>query len=173
MKIAIVSIQRNRNPYIIEWLAFHLNMGVTQFYIYAHKCDDGMLVTLQKLSKFYPITVIDYNENVRPQLTSYSDAYQQYGHEHDWLAFIDGDEFLFPVKSSTLDEVLTPFINQPLSALAVYWMCYGTSGHVDEPNGLVLENFTRHAHESSEGNFFFKSIIKGRSNQCCCQSSFF
>ena len=32
MKISITSIQRNRNPWIVEWLAFHMLVGFNDFH---------------------------------------------------------------------------------------------------------------------------------------------
>ena len=32
MEIGITSIQRDRNPYIVEWIAFHLCVGFNRLY---------------------------------------------------------------------------------------------------------------------------------------------
>ncbi len=66
MKVAIASIQRNRNPYIAEWIAFHLAMGFNQFYIYCHKTTDGMTETLVRLAQHFPITVIPITNDDHP-----------------------------------------------------------------------------------------------------------
>ena len=38
MKLGITTIQRNRGPWIVQWLAFHLMVGFDRFFFYAHKC---------------------------------------------------------------------------------------------------------------------------------------
>ena len=161
MNIAVTSIQRNRAPYILEWLAFHMVVGVDRFFLYAHRCDDGMPELLLRLSLHYPITVHRVDTATPPQLPAYHHAWNSDGNDVDWMAFIDGDEFLFPTQAATLPEALQRYADEPLSALAVHWMCYGSSGHLDEPKGLVLENFTRHAQTDFAPNRHVKSVVRG------------
>jgi hypothetical protein len=85
------------------------------------------------------------------------------------MAFIDGDEFLFsPQKMNTYEvnewsmvDALAPYTSQSISALGVYWMHYGSSGHMKEPNGLIIENFPRHAMPNIRINRVIKSIVRG------------
>ena len=97
----------------------------------------------------------------RAQYRSYNQAYHSFGHEVDYMAFIDGDEFLFPASEFTIEKVLEEYSDEKLSALAVYWACFGSSGHIEEPTGLILENYRyRHALNWA-GNKHVKSIIRG------------
>ena len=161
MQIGITSIQRNRNPWIVEWLAFHLMVGFTQINVYVHKTSDGMDQTLLALAQHYPINVIAIDTDIRPQIVAYEHSCQSFCQQVDWMAFIDGDEFLFPTQQATMAEALAPYVPLNLSALAVYWMCYGSSGHVDEPAGLLMENFPRHASLDFLNNRHIKSIVRG------------
>jgi hypothetical protein len=162
MNLGIVSIQRNRDPWVMEWLAFHLTLGVTRFYLYAHKCDDGMPQRLLRLAQHYPLVVhLVPEQTERPQIAAYRHAWEHYGREVDWMAFIDGDEFLHPTRADTLPEALAPFADRPLSALAAYWVCYGSSGHLVEPAGLVLENYTRHSGPGFAANRHVKTLLRG------------
>lgn len=162
MKYAIASIQRDRGPWIVEWLAFHMMVGFNQFHIYAHRCVDDMPATLLKLSRAYPITVHEVTTDDRPQLASYQHAWNTHGDAVDWMAFIDGDEFLFPVRHAHIGEALAEYDDRTLSALCAYWMCYGSSGHVDEPAGLMLQNYPRHSRPDFISNRHVKSIVRGR-----------
>jgi hypothetical protein len=158
--LAITSIQRNRGPWVVEWLAFHLLMGFNRFHIYCHRTDDGMDDTLVKLSKSYPITVHSI-AGERPQIAAYRHA-----------RAVDGDEFLFPTRHATMGEALATFDGQPLSALAAYWCCYGSSGHVDEPTeGLVVANYPRHSNADFLPNRHVKSIVRGRQDGVDIQTS--
>ncbi len=161
VKIAIASIQRNRNPYIVEWIAFHLAMGFNQFYIYCHKTTDGMTQTLLRLGRQYPIHVLALEEDNYPQIIAYQHAWNSFGKSVDWLAFIDGDEFLFPTQAASIQDALAPYDDKPLSALGVYWKCYGSNGHEADPIGLVLENYPRHSAPDFPANRHIKSIVKG------------
>ena len=163
MDIGITSVQRDRNPYIIEWIAFHLCVGFNRFYIYSHRSIDGMNEALHSIAKHYPVVVkeIDYDF---PQHTVYVDSVHHHLPEVDWMAYIDGDEFLFPVQHADIKDALAPYQDKRLSALAAYWTCYGSSGHLDDPDGLLLEQYTRHSRPEFHANRYIKSIVKGKRN---------
>lgn len=161
MDIGITTLQRDRNPYIIEWVAFHLAVGFTRLYVYSHRSVDGMNETLNKIAAHYPVIVHEVDDEF-PQAPAYVHSVNHHLSEVDWMAFIDGDEFLFPVKDASMQVALNGFENEPLSALGVYWTCYGTSGHLEDPTGLMLEAYTRHSAPDFYPNRFFKSIVRGR-----------
>jgi predicted O-linked N-acetylglucosamine transferase (SPINDLY family) len=170
-KIAIASIQRDRGPWIVEWLAFHMLVGFNQFYIYSHKCVDDMTYKLQKLSQHYPIAVHEISSDDRPQLVCYQHAYNAYGSQVDWMAFIDGDEFLFPTSQMQIGDTLAEYEDMDLSAIAAFWKCYGSSGHIIEPQGLIVENYPRHSSQNFPLNRHVKSIIKGRQEDVIASAS--
>lgn len=161
MNLAVTSIQRDRAPYLMEWLAFHLVMGVEHFYLYAHRCTDGTHDLLVKLAQHYPITPYVIEHDQQPQIAAYQHAWQTHGAAVGWMAFIDGDEFLMPTHEANLPAALARYADAPLSALAAHWVCYGSSGHLDEPAGLVMENFTRHSAPDFAPNRHVKSILRG------------
>lgn len=162
MMVGITSIQQNRCPWIVEWIAFHLIVGFEKFIIYSHKSIDGMNDVLERLSVRYPILCYQLANVENPQLAAYRHSWENYGNSVDWMAFIDGDEFLFPTSEPSIAAALTPFNNMPISALAAYWRIYGSSGHVNEPKGLVLENYPRHSAIGCDRNRHVKSIVKGK-----------
>jgi hypothetical protein len=161
MTLGLTSIQRDRNPWIVEWLAFHMLVGFERFYLYAHKTRDGMTQTLLRLARHYPITVHALEDDQQPQLRAYQHAHNAYGAGVDWMAYLDGDEFLFSPSHAHVGGALALFDGQPVSALAAYWMHHGSNGHVDEPGGLIVERYPRHAHVGFEINRHVKSIVRG------------
>lgn len=169
--IAIASIQRDRGPWIVEWLAFHMLAGFNKFYIYSHKCVDDMTRKLQKLSRHYPIVVHEISSDDRPQLVCYQHAYNAYGQHVDWMAYIDGDEFLFPTAQQQMADALAEFEDKDLSALAAFWVCYGSSGYLKEPEGLIVENYKRHSGPEFLPNRHIKSIVRGRQDEVAMTGS--
>jgi hypothetical protein len=168
MRLGICTIQRNRGKWLKEWVAFHHVVGITHFYIYLHKCTDNSKAIVAELQKSFNIQCFEVNEEtIRPQLIAYQHAYETFGHEIDWMAFIDGDEFLFPSTANTLADVLQEYQYQKLSALGVYWQCFGSSGHIQDPNGLVIEDYTYRANLNFSGNRHIKSIVKGSQGSHC------
>lgn len=163
VKIGLVSIQKNRAPWLHEWVAFHHLVGVSKFYVYAHNCQDETPAVLRRLAQTYDLQgfALNTDEN-QVQLKAYQHAYDNFGHECDWLAFIDGDEFLFPTAAPTLQQALAPVHYRRTSAIGVYWVCFGSGGHVQEPPGLVVENYTRRPPLGFADNQHIKSLVRGR-----------
>jgi hypothetical protein len=168
MRLGICTIQRNRGKWLKEWVAFHHVVGITHFYIYLHKCTDNSKAIVADLQKSFNIQCFEVSEDTeRPQLVAYEHAYQAFGHEVDWMAFIDGDEFLYPSTGNTLTDVLQEFHYQKISALGVYWQCFGSSGHITDPDGLVIEDYTHRASLDFLPNRHIKSLVKGGQGSHC------
>lgn len=162
MKLGITTIQRDRATWIKEWVVFHYLVGFRTFYVYLHQCSDASEKILNELKKSFDIRVSIIGPDIEnPQLKCYQKSYERFGNEVDWMAFIDGDEFLFPIHADTLDVPLNKFSDKKLSALGVYWSCFGSSGHKEEPRGLIIENYKYRAKDGYLNNRHIKSIVKG------------
>ena len=163
MKLGITTIQRNRGPWIVQWLAFHLMVGFEHFFFYAHLCTDETISLLVKLQRHYHITILPLGDIETPQMIAYKNAIDTYASTVDWMAYIDGDEFLFPTKANTMQEALWPYNYLPVSAVGAYNVNFGSAGHIQEPDGLIVENYTRRANiEGFLPHRRVKSIVKGR-----------
>lgn len=161
MRLGITTIQRNRGQWIVEWIAFHMLVGFEHFYVYAHKCTDDTHTKLLKLARRYSIQLHPMDNEPHPQLAAYQHAYNAYAGQLDWMAFVDGDEFLHPVRHSHMADALATFDGVPTSAVAAYWLCYGSSGHLHEPSGLVMQNYPRHSEVAFLPNRHVKSVVRG------------
>jgi len=162
MKLAICTIQRDRAPWVAEWVAFHYLVGFRKFIFFAHRCVDATHHTLQRLQKVFDIQAFIIGDDLdRPQLHAYQHAYRHFGADVDWMAFVDGDEFLFPSTDESMESALAGYEHLHLSALGVYWLCFGSGGHVTEPPGLITENYTRRAPDDFPPNHHVKSIVRG------------
>jgi len=161
-RLALCSIQKNRAPWLAEWVVFHALRGVSKFYLYLHGCTDESLTVAGALRRHFDLEVVVIAQEVMaPQLKAYNHCYATQGHKHDWIGFLDGDEFLFSPKFDDIGSVLEQYKYQRLSALAVYWAIFGSSAHKTEPRGLLIENFTRCATVDFEANTHIKSIVAG------------
>lgn len=164
MNIGVVSIQKNRGRWLTEWFAFHYLVGVRKFYFYAHQCTDNTHEVLLSLSKKLDIKALVVNNQMdRVQLMAYQHACENYMDEVDWMAFIDGDEFLFSPSHDTLSDALQKYVDMPISAIGVYNITFGSNSHLVEPDGNIVENYRRCCLGSHfSGNRRVKSIVKGR-----------
>lgn len=162
MKLGITTIQRDRSPWIKEWVAFHYLVGFRKFYIFLHKCSDDTENILNELKKKFDIKIFIVDPELdAPQLKCYQQSYEKFGAKVDWMAFIDADEFLFPTKARSMEIALNNYSNQKISALGVYWSCFGSSGYIEEPPGLIIENYKYRASDGYHNNRHIKSIVRG------------
>lgn len=162
MPLGITTIQRDRAPWIKEWISFHYLVGFRKFYIFLHRCCDETEKILTGLKTKFDVKIFIVDpETDRSQLKCYQDSYINFGHEVDWMAFIDGDEFLFPTSENSMEIALMKFSAKKISALGVYWVCFGSSGYIEEPKGLIIENYRYRAADGYGNNRHIKSIIRG------------
>lgn len=162
MQLGITTIQRNRAPWIKEWVAFHYLVGFRKFYIFLHNCSDNTEKILTALRKKFDIKIFTVDPALEtPQLNCYQDSYDKFGRDVDWMAFVDGDEFLFPTSADSIDVALREFSDRKISAIGAYWSCFGSSGYIEEPQGLIIENYKHRASENFINNRHIKSIIRG------------
>jgi hypothetical protein len=161
MKLGISTIQRGRAAYLLEWIAFHQVVGFERFIIYSHGVDQEQEALLSCLARIdSSISFYRWDRAAgRPQLQAYRHGWQFHGREVDAMAFIDGDEFLYSPDGDLSDTVSRLLIPEA-SALGVYWMIFGSSGHLVEPDGLLIERFTRHAESDFTANRHVKTILR-------------
>ena len=48
-----------------------------------------------------------------------------------------------------------------MSAIGVYWACFGSSNYINEPDGLITENYRFRAPKDFSPNRHIKSIVRG------------
>lgn len=145
--LAVVAIMKNEEPYVKEWLDYHLLAGVDHFYIY----DNGESEELKKILQPYIdaefVTYISYPGKVR-QLEAYNNAIQRFRFECRYMAVIDVDEFILPKSAPTITEIVDSHLDATTNSagLEIWCMRFGSSGQekADYTRG-VLERFTRRA----------------------------
>jgi hypothetical protein len=158
--IAVASMQRNEEKYILEWFAYYLLQGVDRFVIYNHMSTDGTQSIYQRLAQHYAVD-IHYRDGYNVHYPMLEHALTEVLPTVDWLVFADMDEFYYPVENFTMREVLEARRDWNCSAFGVYWCQFGSNGHVDDPE-LVLQSYTRRGPLDLSTNHHMKSIVKGR-----------
>ena len=156
-KLAICAIAKNEHFGLEEWVAYHRVVGVEHFYIYDN---DSMVPVRQTLAKGIAagyITCIEY-PGLSKQMPAYTDCLTNFGKDNEWIAFIDCDEFLFPKQTDYVPDVLDGFINY--GSLQVNWILFGSSGHIQRPQGLVIENYTKASTKDYKENLHTKAIVQ-------------
>jgi hypothetical protein len=144
--LSAVLIAKNEASYLVEWLEFHRLVGVERVYIYDNGSTDETVAVLRSYIRAGFVDYVpwaNFDQNAVPQRQAYAHALCNFGPRWRWMAFIDVDEFLFPLKSDSLRTALREY--EDLPAVAVHWHMFGCSGHKRRPSGLVIENYTQRA----------------------------
>ncbi len=169
--LAIGAIFHNEAPYLQEWIEFHLEVGVTFFFLLNNLSTDNYEKVLKPYQRY--IRVFSWpleHENVHDW-----DLIQKLGLERilhfargkvKWLALLDTDEFLFPTQSENLLNVLAEF--EEYGGVGVNWQVFGTSNVSKIPKGeLLIETLHLKLAEEEGVNCTIKSIVRPERVERC------
>ncbi|WP_291530467.1 glycosyltransferase family 92 protein [Bacteroides sp. UBA939] len=157
--LAVCAIAKDEGPYFKEWIEWHSKQGVEKFYIYDNESTDG---TKEVLAPFVKSGLVEYTffPGERKQLAAYDDCLEKHRLAARWIAFIDLDEFIVPVKDKTIPEFLSRFEKFP--AVEINWLIYGSGGANTKSPGTMMERFKRHSQPDHFLNRHVKSIVDAR-----------
>ena len=157
--LAVCAIAKNEGPYFVEWIEWHRRQGVEKFYIYDNESTDG---TKELLEPFVRSGLVEYRywPGRQRQLPAYDDCLERHRLSARWIAFIDLDEFIVPVKDGSIPEFLRRFEGVPV--VEINWLIYGSGGGRTKTSGTVMQRFKRHSVPSHYLNRHVKSIVDPR-----------
>ncbi len=139
----IVATARNEGVYLIEWIAYHLELGFEKIFLYTNNNTDGSTELVQELHNAGLVEMIesDVGEGGNAQNKAYSHALKVNSAvlDYEWAAFMDIDEFVVINRSKFND--INDFLrwhNPPGSnVIALTWtlMANNEAGDhwIDEP----------------------------------------
>lgn len=155
-ELSITAIMKNEGPYLKEWLDYHILVGVEKFYLYDNESTDN---TTEILKPYIKKGIVDYTywPGKAQQMIVYDDCLGKHAKDTKWMAIIDLDEFLVSVNHTAIPEYLKT-LPKNFAQLVIGWEQYGSSGHKTKPDGLLIENYKRHAAKS----WGVKSIVNPR-----------
>ena len=155
--ISIAAIYKDE-PDLKEWIEYHRIIGVERFYLY----DNGSTDNSRELLQPYideGIVVYHYIDGECMQMPVYRDAVCRTKGETHWLALIDIDEYLCPVATNNISEILKDFEKYP--AIGVNWIVFDSNGLKKRPDCPVIEAFTRVKKDyQKKANRHIKTILK-------------
>ena len=157
--LAVCAIAKNEGAYFKEWIEWHRKQGVEKFYIYDNESTD---CTKEVLQPYIDSGVVEYTyfPGYRKQLAAYDDCLDKFRFDAHWIAFIDLDEFIVPIKDNSIPEFLKRFEGFP--AVEINWLIYGSGGAKTKEPGMMMERFKCHSLPSNWLNRHVKSIVDTR-----------
>ena len=173
----------NDDTHIInEWIIHHIiNINIDHIYIY----DDRSKISINKTISILPedirkkVTVIrieddinfynhdDFKNSIYYDIELYiksENIKQIYFHNHflknyknvsKWCYLCDVDEFIYLNDNINLDNILNEYDN--FDIIFIPWLIYGSSFNIEQPDGLVINNFKYHSNKYHKiGKSFYK-----------------
>jgi len=161
--LTVCAIFQNEAQWLKEWIEYHLVVGVDHFVLYNHQSSDNYQEVLQP---YVDRGVVDLQDAVSPvelfgyaQRAHYNDCWMRYLWRTTWIAYIDIDEFIVPICSDSIKEILPQFEGK--GGVTINWRCFGTSG-IDklDPSRLMIEQLTWTSARDGYKARNYKSIVQ-------------
>jgi hypothetical protein len=165
-KIACVAVVKNEERHIAEWIAYQLVIGFDAVILLDNASTDATKAAAGTLAGAHDVRIFDWHVfDAEYQWRGYEFIVGHLGHEFDWLAFIDTDEFLALDPGLDLKTCLEALGD--VAGVGVAWAMFGSSGHREMPSGLVIENYLYRSAASFGPNQHIKSIIRPEKMVSC------
>lgn len=147
-KILIVTTMKNEGPFILEWLAYHRSIGVTDFLVYTNDCTDG---TDEMFDLLQSKGIVQHAENpyremeLKPQHAAFQAAETtEIAEAADWIICMDVDEFInIHVGDGTLPALFQAVPDATLISLT--WRLFGNADISRFEDRPMIEQFDQSA----------------------------
>ena len=149
MRILAVLTVKNEASFLLEWLAHHKAIGITDFLVLSNDCDDGTDRMLDRLDR---LGEINHMPNPAPHEGGIQFAAMKRADAHplvkkaDWIITLDVDEFInIHVGQHRISDLIEAL--PEATAIPLTWRLFGNAGVVTFKDMPVAEQFTRAAPE--------------------------
>jgi len=149
--LCILATARNEGPYLLDWLAYHLSIGVEHIFLYTNDNADGSDALLALLAGHGIITLVrnERGPDISVQDKAYAHALTMLPQILDfrWTAILDIDEYLAfdTAMFDTIGDFIALQEAQPVDAVALSWVMFAARIGQPYAEGLTPHIFTRRA----------------------------
>ncbi|MFD1809127.1 glycosyltransferase family 2 protein [Gemmobacter lanyuensis] len=163
LRAFLVGTAKNEGPFLLEWVAHHLEVGFTDIVLYQNDSDD---LTHEMASILRDLGVIQYYINRAPrgghQVRAYTRAANlpEYA-AADYAMALDLDEFLIiKVGDHRLPDLIAAA--PPFDQMQVNWRLFGSSGKRQQSFRLQMERFVMADYLMADNAHFnaFKALFR-------------
>ena len=152
-RVCAVTCMKDEGPFILEWIAYHQMVGITDFLIFSNDCSDGTTEILDRLDamghvRHLPNPSMGLGTRHQPTALQYS-RYHREVTEADWSISMDVDEFInVHVGNRTLDAFFDAHEEANFVSLChLDFGCAGIETYEDTP---IIEQMQRCAVKQPE-----------------------
>ena len=146
-RVTIVTAMKNEGPFILEWLAYHRMIGVTDVLVYSNDCTDGTDRFLDLLERkglvTHRVNPFDAGQGQKPQHAAFAAAETEpVVRAADWLMTLDVDEFInIHAGAGHLADLFAAIGDATLVSLT--WRLFGNADIARFREGFLTRQFTR------------------------------
>tara|TARA_R110002094_G_scaffold49275_2_gene61025 strand:- start:4599 stop:5618 length:1020 start_codon:yes stop_codon:yes gene_type:complete len=165
MRITAVTCVKNEGPFLLEWIAFHHVIGVTDFLFYSNDCSDATDTLLDKLQEHGIVAHLPNpatNRNYQMQALKAARRHPLIKNA-DWVWVADVDEFLnIHVGDHTIPALIDAC--QRPRAISITFQFFASDGIETYEDAPVISQFL-HSHNPdiwcAETAIEVKSLVRG------------
>lgn len=166
MRVTSITPMKNEGPYILEWVAHNLMVGINDMLVFSNHCTDFTDLILERLDEMGLLRHM-INPSVRMTNPRHHIELVRYVNElprlrrSDWITHLDADEFVrVKVGNGKIEDLVSALPDADAISMSLH--TYGCGG-VDEilpEDGLVTETF-RYRAETEKKRAPVKYLARG------------
>ena len=145
-RVTAISCMKDEGPFILEWIAYHKSIGVTNFLVFTNDCSDGTVEILDRLDALGHIrhlpnpTMSMASPHHQPIALEYA-TYHQEVREADWIISMDVDEFInIHIGDRSLAALFKE--NKHANVISMTHLDFGCNGIEQYEDHLLTEQMT-------------------------------
>ena len=140
-RVSLFTNVRNEK-HIKEWVAHHLLIGFSKIIIFDHKSDKPVKEVLKGFDRRVKVINVSHLENPIKMNLMNKAAKISVLLKADWMIYLDADEFvILNDKYKGIKHLLSDY--NYAHSLSVNWLMFGSNNLKKDPDGLILENYTK------------------------------
>jgi Glycosyl transferase family 2 len=144
-KIVLITAMKNEGPFLLEWIAYHRAIGVSDIIVFTNDCTDGTdtfldLLAARGIVEHYPNPFREMG--LKPQHAGFRAAEQmETVQTADWLMTLDVDEFInVHVGGGHLRDLFAAV--GAANMISCTWRLFGNSDLAHFEDDFLLRQFT-------------------------------
>lgn len=162
-KSAIALFVKDEAHDIMAWLSWHISLGFDKIFVYDDHSTDGTYEILKACEGTYNVEVVrtsllEGNFYYR-QRDSYFDAIKKSIDHYEWIALLDGDEYVRIDGTEKINDFLNKFSAED-TAIALSWCIYGSSSRVLKDKVPTYQVFNYRSTPELNDNTLVKSLVR-------------
>jgi Glycosyltransferase family 92 len=138
--VAVCARFRNEGPYLREWLDYHLAAGIEHFYLYESFSTDDYLDILSPYIQRRVVTLFRDWPHIPVSPAAEEHCLLNAMGRHEWLGFLDLDEFVVVRGNASIGAFLSEFRESP--GVALHWRMFGSGGRKTRESSSVVASHT-------------------------------